>query len=62
MTALDRERNTVEVTYSFHTRKNDGRELFRTVAREFSAAELAGRTTLYREDERNFAVGDRSWR
>lgn len=53
---LDRERNTVQVSYSF-TRKKDG--LSRTVTREFSAAEMAGRTVLYREEERDFAVGDR---
>jgi conjugative relaxase-like TrwC/TraI family protein len=56
---LDRERNTVEISYSFQTRKRDGRKLSRTVTREYSAAELAGRCALYREEERQFAVGDR---
>ncbi|MBJ6750489.1 MobF family relaxase [Geomonas anaerohicana] len=59
VTGLDRERNMVQVTYSFHTRKRDGRELSRTVTKEFSAAEMAGKTRLYREEERNFSVGDR---
>ena len=59
VTALDRERNTVQVSYSFHTSKSDGRELSRSVKKEFSAAELAGRSTLYREEQRSFAVGDR---
>ncbi|WP_136525386.1 MobF family relaxase [Geomonas ferrireducens] len=59
VTGLDRERNMVQVTYSFHTRKRDGRDLSRTVTKEFSAAEMAGKTRLYREEERNFSVGDR---
>jgi len=59
VTGIDRERNQVQVEYSFHTKKRDGRELSRTVLKEFSAAELAGRTALYREEERRFAVGDR---
>ena len=56
---LDRERNLVRVRYSFETEKSDGRVLERTVTRDFSAAEMAGRTALFREEERNFAVGDR---
>ena len=59
VTGIDRERNLVQVEYSFHTKKKDGRELSRTVQKEFSAAELAGKTSLYREEERRFAVGDR---
>lgn len=59
VTALNREGNRVQVSYSFHTRKKDGRELARTVTREFSAAEMAGKTALYREEERNLSVGDR---
>jgi conjugative relaxase-like TrwC/TraI family protein len=59
VTGIDRERNLVQIEYSFHTKKKDGRELSRTVQKEFPAAELAGRTALYREEERQFAVGDR---
>jgi hypothetical protein len=59
VTGLDRERNLVQVTYSFHTNKRNGRELSRTVTKEFSAAEMAGKTRLYREEERSFSVGDR---
>jgi hypothetical protein len=56
---LDRERNLVRVRYSFETAKRDGRVIERTVTGEFSAAEMAGKTALYREEERNFAIGDR---
>jgi len=56
---LDRERNLVRVRYSFETQKRDGRVIERTVTADFSAAEMAGRTALFREEERNFAVGDR---
>ncbi|BCO11234.1 hypothetical protein GEOBRER4_n1003 [Citrifermentans bremense] len=59
VTGIDRERNLVQVTYSFHTKKRGGRDLSRTVTKQFSAAEMAGKTMLYREEERNFAVGDR---
>ena len=56
---LDRERNLVSVRYSFETAKRDGRVIERTVTGKFSASEMAGKTALYREEERNFAVGDR---
>ena len=56
---LDRERNLVRVRYSFQTKKRGGELIGRTVTREFSAAEMAGKTALYREEERSFAVGDR---
>ncbi|TSK07303.1 MAG: hypothetical protein FPO08_11875 [Geobacter sp.] len=39
-------------------KKRDGRDLSRTVTKEFSAAEMAGKT-LYCEEERNFSAGDR---
>jgi len=55
---IDRERNLVRVEYAFTTGKEE-REVTRTVARNFPAAEMEGRTALYREEQRNFAVGDR---
>ena len=59
VTALDRERNRVTISYSFATKGRDGREQLREVSKEFSAADLAGRTTLFRKEERSFSVGDR---
>jgi len=59
VTGLDRERNLVQVRYSFTTGKGRGQEVGRTVTREFPAAEMTGKTALYREEERSFAVGDR---
>ena len=56
---LDRERNLVRVRYSFETRKRNGAPVERNVTAEFSAAEMAGKTALYRAEQRNFAVGDR---
>ena len=56
---LDRDRNLVRVRYSFETRKRNGAPSERTVTAEFSAAEMAGKTGLFREEQRNFAVGDR---
>ncbi|GFO67219.1 conjugative relaxase [Geomonas limicola] len=56
--ALDRERNAVQVKYSFRAGRKGG-EVVRHVTREFPAAELVGKTALFREEERNFAVGDR---
>ena len=55
---IDRERNLVRVEYAFTTGKGE-REVTRTVTRDFPAAELEGRTALYREEKRNFSVGDR---
>ena len=57
--ALDRERNLVRIGYSFAVGDREGRKVVREVVRDFPAAELAGRTTLSRLEERNFAVGDR---
>ncbi|GFO62684.1 relaxase domain-containing protein [Geomonas paludis] len=59
VTGINRERNLVQVTYSFDTKKHDGRELSRTVTKEFSAADMAGKTALYREEERHLSAGDR---
>ena len=56
---LDRERNLVTVSYSFPAKGRDGQEQLREVTKQFSAAEMAGRTTLLREEQRGFAVGDR---
>jgi len=58
VTGIDRERNLVRVNYSFQTRKN-GREVERKVTRDFPAAEMEGKTRLFREEERSFSVGDR---
>lgn len=41
VTGLDRERNLVQVTYSFQTKKRNGRELSRTVTKAFSAVETS---------------------
>ncbi len=59
VTALDRNSNQVEVSYSFTSVKGEGRGISKTVSRKLFAAEMSGRTTLFREEERNFAVGDR---
>ncbi len=56
---LDRERNLVRVNLSFETQDRQRRKVVREVTKEFSAAELPGRTTLLREEERSFSVGDR---
>jgi conjugative relaxase-like TrwC/TraI family protein len=56
---IDREENLVRVSYSFTTGKRQGREMERSVTRTFSAQELAGKSALYREEERSFAAGDR---
>jgi conjugative relaxase-like TrwC/TraI family protein len=53
-----REKNLVQVRYEFSVGK-EGHERTRSVTREFPARELAGRSVQYREEERNFAVGDR---
>jgi conjugative relaxase-like TrwC/TraI family protein len=55
VTGLDREKNLVRIGYSFQARNGTVRE----VTREFPAAELSGRTTLLREEQRSFSVGDR---
>ncbi|WP_162604683.1 MobF family relaxase [Geomonas edaphica] len=56
---LDRELNMVRVNLSFETLDRQRRKVVREVTKEFSAAELPGRTTLLREEERSFSVGDR---
>ncbi len=56
---LDRERNRVQVELSFETLDRQRRKVVREVVKDFSAAELPGRTTLLREEERSFSVGDR---
>jgi hypothetical protein len=35
------------------------REIVQTVTKDFSSVEMAGKTMLYREEERRFAIGDR---
>ena len=44
---LDREWNLVTVNYSFAAIGRDGQEQLREVTKQFSAAEMAGRTTLF---------------
>lgn len=56
---LDRERNLIRVNLSFETLDRQRRKVPRVVERDFSAAELPGRTTLLREEERSFSIGDR---
>jgi len=59
VTGVDPEQNRVAVSYRFRTRDKNGREMFRTVTKNLPAAEMAGKTTAYREEQRNFAAGDR---
>ena len=56
---LDREQNRVTICYFFSSKGEDGEKQLREVSKEFSAADLAGRTTLFRKEERSFSVGDR---
>jgi conjugative relaxase-like TrwC/TraI family protein len=56
---IDLEKNRVEVSYSFRTGKREGREIEHSVTRSFDAGQMHGKTALYREEERNFSVGDR---
>ncbi|MBU5612174.1 MobF family relaxase [Geomonas azotofigens] len=56
---LDRERNQVRVELSFETLDRQRRKVVREVTKDFPAAELPGRTTPLREEERSFSVGDR---
>ncbi|WP_214608074.1 MobF family relaxase [Geoanaerobacter pelophilus] len=56
---LDRGQNRVTVSYLFAGKGPDGEKELREVSKEFSAADLAGRTTLFRKEERRFSVGDR---
>ncbi|MBJ6749559.1 MobF family relaxase [Geomonas anaerohicana] len=59
VTSLDRNSNQVEVSYSFVTSKGEDGGVTKNVCKNFPAAEMSGRTTVFREEERNFAVGDR---
>lgn len=59
VTGIDPEKNRVAVTYSFATKDKTGGRIERTVTKEFSAAEMAGRVTVYREEARQIAAGDR---
>ncbi len=59
VTRIDQEKNRVEVTYSFAAKNQEGREVTRTVAKNLPAAEMAGKTAAYREEERFFSVGDK---
>jgi conjugative relaxase-like TrwC/TraI family protein len=56
--AIDRERNQVRVQYEFSSGIAEHRRTH-SVTRDFPAQELVGRSALYREEERSFAVGDR---
>ena len=58
VTGIDRERNLVTVSYSF-TKEEGKRAIERTVIRDYSPAELERKSAHFREEERNFAVGDR---
>lgn len=59
VTGIDSEGNRVEVSYSFKGKGRNGEETVREVTKKLPAAEMAGRVTVYREEERNFAPGDR---
>ena len=52
---LDREQNRVTICYFFSSKGEDGEKQVREVTKEFSAADLAGRTTLFRKEERSFS-------
>ena len=58
MTGIDRDLNLVTVSYSFTKGKGE-RAIERTVIRDYSPAELEQKSAHFREEERNFAVGDR---
>lgn len=53
------EKNTVTVNYSFQTKDKNGQPVTRVVPREFSASDMANKTTTYNREERQFAAGDR---
>ncbi|WP_281275042.1 MobF family relaxase [Geomonas oryzae] len=59
VTGIDPEGNRVEVAYSFKGKARSGAEAVRNVTKKLPAAEMAGRVTVYREEERIFAPGDR---
>jgi len=59
VTGVDLQKNRVAVSYSFTARNKKGEDVFRTVTKKFTAAEMAGKTVVFREEERNFAEGDR---
>ncbi|GFO63161.1 MobF family relaxase [Geomonas paludis] len=56
---IDPDKNRVAVTYIFALKDKAGREVTRTVTKNLPAAEMVGKTTAYREDERFFSAGDR---
>jgi hypothetical protein len=59
VTGIDLQKNRVAVSYSFTARNKQGEDVLRTVTKKLPAAEMAGRTVVYREEEINFAAGDR---
>jgi conjugative relaxase-like TrwC/TraI family protein len=59
VTGIDVRKNRVEVSYSFMAKNRSGEAVARSVKKSLPAAEMAGKTTVYREEQRNFAVGDR---
>ncbi len=59
VTGIDPEGNRVEVSYSFKGKARNGEETVRNVTKKLPAAEMSGRVTVYREEERKFAPGDR---
>lgn len=59
VTKIDTDKNRVAVTYTFVSKDKAGREVTRTVTKNLPAAEMAGKTTAYREEERFFSAGDR---
>lgn len=59
VTGIDPDKNRVAVTYSFPSKDKAGGEVTRTVTKKLPAAEMAGKITAYREEERFFSAGDR---
>jgi conjugative relaxase-like TrwC/TraI family protein len=58
VTGIDRDLNLVTVSYSFTKGKGE-RAIERTVVRDYSPTELERKSAHFRQEERNFAVGDR---
>ena len=59
VTGIDAEKNKVAVSYSFASKDKNGRDVVRSVTKNLPAAEMAGKTSVYREEERFFSAGDR---
>ena len=59
VTGIDLKRNRVAVSYSFTVKNRSGVDVLKTVTKKLTAAEMAGKTTVYREEERNFSPGGR---